>query len=417
MANGVFNILAEALFDPTLVLVAFLSHLTQSPLLLGLIVPLRDGTWSLPQFWVSGVLQKRKQKISLYKQMAIFRGLAWLGLALAINLIANPEWLLLAFFIFYGFSSLASGLSGLPFLEVVGKTIHPRRRGEFFAWRLGLGGLFSIGASFLVRWLLDPAAPIQFPHNFGLLSILYFIIGSMSVMTFCQVKEQPEITLPLTPSIKDQFSSAVKFLKNDPTYRRFITMQSTLLMGGGATPFFAVFVQQQLGGSPAMIGVYLGVIMVTNLVANVVFGKVSNQHGNSAVMRFGTVAGLIMTTWVFILAILAAPLSITGQAASILLIPVYILSGIRGTAIGVAGNSLLLDISPQENRSLYMGFTNSLLGIVLFSTALSGVLLELLGYQVLFLLMILLHIYAYFSAARIKNPAGMQYPSQIEYLP
>ena len=417
VVNGLLNILAEALFDPTLVLVAFLSHLTQSPLLLGLIVPLRDGTWSLPQFWVSGILQSRKQKISFYKQMAIFRGLSWLGLALSINLITDTGWLLLAFFVFYGSASLASGLSGLPFLEVIGKTIHPRRRGEFFAWRLGLGGLISILASLLVRWLLDPHAPIQFPHNFGILSILYFVIGCMSVLTFCQVKEQSEVEVSPVPSLKDQFSSAVKFMKSDPTYRRFIAMQSTLLMGGGATPFFAVFVQQQLGGPPAMVGVYLAVIMVTNLVANLIFGRVSNRLGNNVVMRFGTIAGMVMATWVFAMAMFAGPLDLSGQAASNLLVPVFVLTGIRGTAIGVAGNSLLLDISPQKGRSIYMGFTNSLLGIVLFGTALSGVLLALLGYKILFFLIILLNVYAFISASRIRRPAAVVYPGSVEYLP
>jgi len=46
--NGVFFIFSEALIDPTLVLSTFVNTITNSPLLVGLVVPLRDGYWALP---------------------------------------------------------------------------------------------------------------------------------------------------------------------------------------------------------------------------------------------------------------------------------------------------------------------------------------------------------------------------------
>ncbi|MEK6574531.1 MAG: hypothetical protein AABZ58_09495, partial [Chloroflexota bacterium] len=52
--NGLFFLLGETLIDPTLVIATFVSHLTASALWVGLIVPLLDGTWFLPQLWVSG---------------------------------------------------------------------------------------------------------------------------------------------------------------------------------------------------------------------------------------------------------------------------------------------------------------------------------------------------------------------------
>ena len=63
--NGLLYITAETVMDPTLVMVAFLSHLTNSPLLLGLVLPIRDGAWSLPQLWVSGYLQSVPHKLTL----------------------------------------------------------------------------------------------------------------------------------------------------------------------------------------------------------------------------------------------------------------------------------------------------------------------------------------------------------------
>ena len=61
--NGLFVGLGEALMDPTLVQVAFVNYLSASPLLVGLVVPLRDGTWYLPQLWVSSHLQSQPHKL------------------------------------------------------------------------------------------------------------------------------------------------------------------------------------------------------------------------------------------------------------------------------------------------------------------------------------------------------------------
>jgi hypothetical protein len=403
--NGVLNLIQETLLDPTLVLVAFLSQLTASPLLLGLVVPLRDGTWSLPQFWSAGRVRSQRLKITLYRKLAIFRSLSWLGLALSFNLIPGSGWLVAAFFFFYTSANLAGGLSGLSFLEVVGKVIPPRRRGEFFAWRLGIGGVFSIGASLLVRWLINSEGPVHFPYNFGLLSIIYFVIGTISVFTFSKTEELPDPDSPSPISIQEQLKLALNFLKIDKTYRHFIVLQSALIMGGCATPFFAVYVQQKLGGSTNMIGVYLGINMISNILSNLFFGRISRHLGNSFVLRLGSLAGLGMSILILGLTLSAGKLGINGQTASIFLIPVFILSSIRGTAIGVSGNSLLLDLSPATDRALFLGFTNSLLGLVLLATSLSGVLVMVLGYSGLFLLILLMHLFAFLTVIRIKKTA------------
>jgi len=149
VSNGIFFILADSLTDPTLVLVSFLSLMTDSPFLLGLIVPIQSAGWALPQIFVSGRLQAWPVKLNLYRRTSLVRIAAWLMLALTINFVRDPGWAVAAFFLAFTVASLASGVAGLPFLEVISKTIPPNRRGEVFAWRLGLGGLMGIGGSFL----------------------------------------------------------------------------------------------------------------------------------------------------------------------------------------------------------------------------------------------------------------------------
>ncbi|HEX2981461.1 MAG TPA: MFS transporter, partial [Anaerolineaceae bacterium] len=298
--------------------------------------------------------------------------------------------------------ALASGMSGLPFLEIVGKTIPAERRGEFFAWRFGLGGLFSIGASVFVRWLIDPAGPLPFPSNYGLLSGIFFVAASVSLLLYHGVQEPADTNHRPRASFSSQLKQAFGFFKRDGNYRSFISMQSTLMIAGMATPFYAVFVQQQLGGSKAMVGVYLGITMVGNLLANILFGRMSRRMGNRKVMLMATLAGGAMSILVLLLAFLARPLGLSGVGADLWLAPVFILSALRGTGIGVAANSLLLDISPVSERSVYMGFNNTFQGIVLLFTSVSGFILATIGFIPLVIITLAAHAWALFSASRIQ---------------
>jgi hypothetical protein len=60
--NGVFFSLFGALLDPSLVLSWFVSQLTTSNFLIGLIMPIQNGGWFLPQLVMSGCLQSRREK-------------------------------------------------------------------------------------------------------------------------------------------------------------------------------------------------------------------------------------------------------------------------------------------------------------------------------------------------------------------
>ncbi|MCL4562554.1 MAG: MFS transporter [Chloroflexi bacterium] len=392
--------------DPTLVLVAFLSNLTSSPILLGLVGPLRDGGWAIPQIWVSGYLQNQSKKIRLYQQTSYVRIGAWFLLFISINFVQDAHWLLITFFLAYGIAALASGLSGLSFLEVVGKTIPPTRRAEFFALRLGLGGLVGVGGSVLVRFLLDNQSPLKFPANFGVISTIYLVAGSASLLMFNTIHEERPSTILPKASLSAQLKRIPGILREDPNFRHFLSLQSMLTVAGSATPFFAVYVQQQLGGPKAMIGVYLTVYTATNLAMNLLFGKMSPKWGNRRIMLIAALAGLIMSSFVLLMVIFGSMIGLSGTQASYWLVPVFFLSGIRVTGIGVSGNSLLLDLAPVAKRSLYLGFSNSFTGAILLSTALSGLVIAIFGFPTLLVITLLAHGLATFSVLKMGEAIG-----------
>jgi len=384
VANGLLFTLAETLTDPTLVLVAFVSHLTQSPLWLGLIAPMRDAGWFLPQLWLSGYVQTLPRKVGMYRIWAAVRVVAWGAMAIAPFILRDANRLLIAFFLTFGLYALAAGFCGLPFLEIVGKTIPPQQRGLFFAWRITLGSLAGIGGSALVRWLLDAQSPLAFPYNFGLLFAIGWVFATLGLIAFSLVPEPEEKSTRARASFVAQFNQAMQFVQRDSHYRRFIWLRIALSLGSASTPFFAIYVQHHLGGPLEMIGLYLAVFTASNLLATIGLGRLSVRWGYRRIMAVGALAGVGLTGLVVMLALLAGPLGLTGGLVGWLLIPIFALVGVKEAGVGVAAQSLLLEIAPRTERTLYLGFTNSLLGIVLLGTGLSGVLVTWLGYTALF---------------------------------
>jgi hypothetical protein len=80
--NGAEWQLSEVLIDASLVLTWFVSLLTNSNFIIGLIGPIRNGGWFLPQLLVSGYLLRQKRKLPLYRKVGIVRSAA-LGLLAA----------------------------------------------------------------------------------------------------------------------------------------------------------------------------------------------------------------------------------------------------------------------------------------------------------------------------------------------
>ena len=410
--NGLFFTLAETLMDSSLVIVAFVGHLTQSTFWLGLVVPLRDGGWFLPQLWTSGYLQSQPRKLRLYSRVAVLRVFVLTLITLAAFWLRSPAWLLVAFFLCFTIYSIASGFAGLPFLEVVGKTIPPHQRGVFFAWRLALGGVSAIGASMVVKLFVDDRGPLAFPYNYALLFGLATVWAAVGLLAYSVVVEPPDMHLRPPASFPAQIQRALTIARADHTYRHFIYLRGALMIAGAATPFFAVYVQRQLGGSLSFIGIYLGVMTTAGLAANILFGRFSARLGNRNTLALGAWAGLAMLGVVLALMLLAAPLRLSPLAASLWLLPAFALAGIRDSGIGISGQPLLLDIAPPAERSLYLGFSNSLLGVVLLSTGLSGLVVSAFGFLSIVVVALAANVFALYAAARIgeTKPAPLYEP-------
>lgn len=398
--GGVFGFV-DSIASPYLVLSVFVHALGGSNVLVGFLPAISAGGWYLPQFLISHRLQQLPRKLIVYTGAAVVRVICWTLIIVATFLLAdkNPALLLALFFVFYSIYCLAAGLAGTPFMDIVAKTIPATRRGSYFGARDLYGALAAIGAGVIVTRLLNPAIAPPFPQNFGVLFLITGVAVTIGLGAFSRVIEPAEPVTPRGVTFAEQVQAARRLLRDNRVYRRFLFTRIVLAISDLATPFYAIYATTILKIPAEMIGVYIGISTVSNLIANPIWSRISDRRGNRIVLLGAATCLLALPVLALLFGFLPS-----GAALGLPFGILFLLSGVARPAANIAYPSYLLEIAPAGERALYISFTNTLLGIATFVPVIGGVLLDAFGFRVVFILALTLSSIAWGLARGMIEP-------------
>jgi len=403
VVNGTVWRFAESLIDASLVLTWFVSRLTSSNVLIGLVAPVSNAGYLLPQIFVSTRVQRMRLKMPMYTVGAVVRIVVWVLLSAVVWLVDDRLSLLIGFFILFTISRTAAGLSGLSFFDVIAKTIPARRRGMFFAWRQLLGGVFGLLGGWIVRIILNSPV-LAFPHGHALLFFLYCLLMVVSTSAFIAIREPPGLALDYPVTFHEQLLRAGKLLRQDRVYRSYIAVQVTLALAGMSGPFFGIYVKRVLQAPDGMVGVYVAVRAAALLLFNLPWGHLSDRRGNRLVLRLMILGNILTILLALALMALVAGLHLAGAWLPYLAIPVFLLSGAVIPAQMLAGTNFLLELIPEAERPLYIGLSNTLIGVTLLLSGVGGVLVDILGFAGLLAVSLGLCLAGYGLATGLPEP-------------
>ena len=402
LTNGILMQFADSFVDPQTVLPVFVFTLTSSYVLAGLVSGLFEGGWFLPQVFISSVLQHRARKLPLYHAMVYVRVASWAGAALSILLVGsrNPGLLFALFFVCYLGVCLGAGIAGVPFMDVVGKSIPVGRRGSFFAYRRLVGGLLGVGAGVVVARVLSPESGLAFPYPYGILMCFTTVLALFGLGSFSFVKEPIEPVSPVPVSFREHLRTCRSILREDANYRRYYlqwTLSSFALMG---LPFFATYAVTELHAAPAQVGVMVSLWMFSNTLSNLLWGTLSDRRGSRILIVISAalsgIAPVIALGSVLVPArpvAFPAPLAFlvpeslrTVDLRLLVFLSCFVLNGFAVAARKVSSNSYLLDLAPARQRATYIGLMNTISSPLSLAPALGGVITAATSYRVIFVL-------------------------------
>ena len=185
------------------ILPLFISKLTDSPLLIGLVAVIAQAGWLIPQVFTAGFTEKLSRKKPLVINVGFFleRLPVWLWPVSALIAPYSPKLALVVFFVSYAWHGIGAGAIAPAWQDMIARCFPVKKRGRFFGTTTFVGtGVGAIGAIYAGRILET------YPYSFNFFYI--FLIGAIGInvsWVFLALTREPEQGVP--PPLKNPQNS------------------------------------------------------------------------------------------------------------------------------------------------------------------------------------------------------------------
>lgn len=374
--HGAFLALTMAMIDFNTVLPSLFSNLTHSKLIFGFIYAILLGAPVIFNLFFSRYLQNKRQKRPFLLGSIYLRSLAFLLMAIFTYRFGaqNPSFIIFSFFIWIFLFAASGGFAGLAYTDIVGKLVAKGDRSKLYAAREFAGGIAALGGSFIVGRVFTPGF-IPFPVNYAILFLIGF--GGLIIASgaFWFIDEPPST---MERGTKASLLSMIKeipgHLKANPEFARFILVENLTSFSLMVLPFYMIFAKDVLKVDQSFIGRYLIFSVVGTIISNIFWGFIAQKNGSKAVVRNCIFLGGLIP-------VLAILISMFGPDWFAL---VFLLIGFIQSGREVGFDPYLLDITPDEKRTVFLGIRGTLNLLIILMPILGGMFIDIFGYYTTF---------------------------------
>lgn len=383
--NGVAFQLGFSLSHPSTVLVAFATRLVNSEFGAGLIGTIAGAGWFLPQLFIVGYIESQPYKMPIYRLASTLRLLSWAMMMLTTIAFISASKALAAvcFFTFYAIFMLMGGIAGLAFMDIVTRTIPPRRRGAFWGARNLFGGLLGMLSGFIVKEILAMEKVLSFPNNYMLLMLFSLISYAIAFSLFMLIDEPPDLLVQPRLKFIGELKDLLRLLRENRQFRLFMLVRLVLDSSSIAGPFYATFAVRVLNAHDSIMGTFLILQTATSLLFTPLWSYINDAKGSATAMRMCILLLPIVPLMAFAISTISATIGCSDWMLTAWM-AIYALIGAISSAPGIAFTNYLLELAETERRPLLIASFNTIDGLVMFFPMLGGFIVHSIGYHAVF---------------------------------
>jgi MFS family permease len=373
MDGGFFG-LALGFASFTTILPLFVSNLTHSAVLIGLIPAIHTLGWYLPQVFTA----QRVSQLKRYKPMVMFwtihERVPFLGLAILAWFVPRigPGITLTITFLLLVWQGFGGGLAANPWQNMIGKIIPRERWGIFFGSQTAASTLLGAVGVVIAGLVLQNNA-----SNVGFSLCFLLAVGAFTI-SFIAIGLTREVETPaVAPEIerKDFWKDLRAILKRDVNFRWFIVVRILAQIGTVGFAFYTVYVVRFYGVDEATAGLLAGILLISQTIFNPIMGWLGDHWSHRGVMALGMVA-----------AGLSAGIIIWAPSMGWFYLA-YALEGIAYVGIWTIALAMIQELGEPHEKPSYIGLANTLIApTALIIPLLAGWLADSVGYQATFML-------------------------------
>ena len=256
------------------------------------------------------------------------------------------------------FRILAANI-GVPDWTALQAELIPRAiRGRYYANRNIVCNISAVAATVLATVLLTLRFPLNFQLIFGGAAALGLTATYIfSTIEFAQSPPKPRQGISFRAKVQ-AFWGEVRTQKDFRSYVR-----SSLIWNFGvnlASSLFVVYFVEDLGGAAGVWAVFSGVNLATQVLVQRYWGRLADVFGQKNVMLASGIGAVFL------------PLLWWGTRSTWFPLIIYIINGVAWGGYNLGAFNLLLEITPDANRAVYVGAYKTLLGLAMAAGPLVG---------------------------------------------
>lgn len=371
-----------AMLSQDTILPFFVSQLTQSKTLVGLVPALFFLGFYLPQLLGAYLANGRATRKWIIFGIAVAErvGILFIALVAQFALQLPPPQTLILFFTAYTLFAITNGLIGPAYADYISKAI-PRRRGLFYGVMYGLGGLIGFGSSWVARYFLDRYA---FPANFQTLFWVGFAASFISPFIIAAFRETPLPETSAPQPLRAFLASIPGQVRQYPQFLRYLAARALVGLGLMGNAFYALYAIQKFELSSGSLGIFTMIILLAQSALGFVWGWLGDRFGYKMVL---TAAAVCLG--------LEAVLALTAPIAELYFVIAFLIGGVYA-ATNICDPNIVFEIAPPHETSRFIGIANTLIAPVLgLAPLLGGALVDLGSYPALFTAVLIISLLAW----------------------
>jgi MFS family permease len=351
----------------------FVSHMTSSALLIGLIPAIHAVGWQLPQLFMANSVSRLRHYKPMVMLMTIQERLPFLGLALVavfLSKLGNTLALILTFALLV-WQGLGSGFTANAWQSMIAKIIPSDWRGTFFGGQAAIANILMSIAAIAAGYILDR---LHAPINFTVCFLLTFSGLVLSYFSLGMTREPVDQEKLIPERQSSPWKGGLEILRRDKNFTAFLVIRILSQFATMGFSFYIVYGLLHFGMSDLTAGFLTAALTISSTIANAVMGWLGDRLGHRAMLIAGSVS------------VALSSLIAWGAPSIGWLYPVFILNGLANVAIWTIGMAITVEFGNEENRPTYIGLSNTLVApFTIIAPLIGGLIAETAGFQTTFM--------------------------------
>jgi MFS family permease len=372
-----FLALAQNFMDVNTIIPAMMIDAGGSSFQVGILTAIMIGGTNFSQLIFLPMLSNKSRKKGFLLFGINLRILALIGLSTLLFVYATQStgpaviWIIFALITLF---AVSGSFAGISYADILGRSIYEHQRKPFFSLRQAVSSAGMLVSAYFAARIL---AGNDYPYNYAVLFLIAAVALTIASFGFWNISEMAGPQRSIS-GLRSYLGLIVSEIKSNRRLSSYLLLVNTLGVSLSLLPFLTLYGKAIFAATDEDVGVYL----LFQVLAGVLTG--------GGMFYFADRTRYSRLLYVIPSIALAIPISLIIYPSSALF-PVYFFAGgVMIAAYKIAIEGVLLEVSNNQNRTIYVGLAGAGSIIPAIFPMVGGWMVHQLGFNAYFIALVVL---------------------------